>query len=423
MTVLAGLMVVAGCTQHPVTRATHRAPSGAGSTPTRSPSGTTRVAAPATYGGAVLDERGPCHVPLPAAWTAALAKGTLWRGVWDWAGTGTPTPEGTGVLYASHDGDRAHITLRGRDGRTVEDLGTVARTPTTQMPSSAATRDYIAFILTLANDESASRRWRLYLWDRATKKLSMIAKNPVDPHGEPLQGGWVEPVLTSKYLYWITASKTVPSGWGGSSLMQYTLATGRTRALYQGLTESFVPYRDIVLYTALIPNPPNVATDTGAGAPERVYAVEQDSGRPVDPPAGITAGEDAANTMVTDGDIVIWNAALGAVRAWRSSWGRSISLLPQDWPEAFKLGLGAPAHPRLYRHFLIWQPSETYVLDLQTDSFAQVTPKVSEFEVSGPILSVEDTSTPLEVSKRRHLEEQWDQHLMNLAELPHLRRC
>lgn len=213
----------------------------------------------------------------------------------------------------------------------------------------------------------------------------------------------------------------MPSGWGGSALQQYNLHTGRTRTLYRGLAEAFVPYGDDILFTALVPNPPEVDTK-GNGAPEQMYAVNQRTGKPTRPPSGITAAKDGADTFQTDGDLIIWNAALGALRAWRPVWGRSISLLPQEWKLAYKLNISAPANPRLYKHFIVWQPSVTYVLDLRTYSFARITPRVSESDVSGPYVSVIDTDTNLDVAKRRG-EQRWTQHLLNLDRLPGLPGC
>jgi hypothetical protein len=418
---LVAMVATAACT-HTRTDPTSR-PSGTSSP--SAPGSTPSVVAAMSYGGVTLGKAAPCLVPLPAAWRSAINRGRLWHGVWDSTTTAAPTPEGSGVLHETQNATTAHMTVLGPDRRVVEDLGQIPRPPKGQMTFNMVTSTRIAFIYSLANDESASWRWMLYLWDRAAKKMTVVAKNPIDKNGNPLPGGWVHPVLTSKYLYWITAAPTVPSGWGGSALMQYNLGTGATRTLYRGLTESLVPYGNDVLFTGLVPHPPNVnsTTNTGQGAPEQMYAVNQDSGKPVAPPKGITAGPDGAESMQSDGDLIIWNAALGALRAWRPSWGKSISLLPQDWPEGIKLGMSSPASPRLYDHFVIWQPSQTYALDLRTNTFTRLTPKpVSESGVSGSILSIEDTSTPLDVAKARG-QQQWDQYVVNLKSLPGLPRC
>jgi hypothetical protein len=181
-------------------------------------------------------------------------------------------------------------------------------------------------------------------------------------------------------------------------------------------------YGKDVLFTGLVPHPPSVDTNTGEGAPERMYAVDQDSGKSVAPPVGITAGRDGAESMQTDGTMIIWNAAMGALRAWTPQWGRSISLLPQHWPEALKLHMSVPANPRLYGHFVVWQPSETYVLDLRTNTFARVTPNAGESEVTGRFLSLADTTTPLSVARSRG-QQQWNQYLVDLATVPGLARC
>ena len=348
----------------------------------------------------------------------------LWQHRWDATPTHVPAPDGSGVLHETPHGSTTSLALLGPGGRVVEQLPSIPHPAGGQVTFSVANARYVAFAYSLTNGQAAAWRWALYLFDRRTKQITRVAQNPVDSHGQPRQGGWVRPVLTARYLYWITAAKTVPSGWGGSALEQYELATGRTRTLYRGLTEAFVPYGSMVLYTGLVAHPPGVDTNTGQGAPETVYAVDQVTGRAVPPPAGITAGRDGAAEMQTDGDVIVWNAALGALRAWRPAWHRSITLVPQNWEAGMKQGWGPPANPRIFDRFVISQPGPEFVYDLTTNSLARLTSAADSVvaDVSGPYLSLALSRTPTGVAHQRG-EQEWDQYLVDLRGLPRLPRC
>lgn len=399
-------------------------PVAAATTPVVAP--TSRPAPPLSDGGVSLGAQAPCYTSLPASWRAALHGSALWVDQWDHLSSGAPTPEGSGVLVEQDTANSATFSIAGRDHRVTEVLGQVPR-PNGQGQYSydAADADHVAFVFNRSQGDDASYQWDLYLYDRQDHRLSAVAHNPT-AGGKPLPGGWVQPVLTHDYLYWIQAGPD-DKGWGGSQLMQYRFADGRTRVLYRGLTEAFTPYGSEILFTALAPGAanysPSSATDP-AGAPEVVQAVDQASGQPATPPVGLTAGPDGANTMVSDGDLVVWNTWDGAVHAWRAGWQKTITLIPSfsNWPEAAKLGLGAPAMPRLSGHFLVWNPSSDYVLDLRTDSFAQLTSQTSTEDVSGNWLSLESYADAhaYDQAQRRI---RFDETLMNLSALPDLPGC
>lgn len=422
------ILAVAGCTSGSAT-AGHPDRSAASSTRARTAAApTSRPPAPKglpSDGGTALGTP-PCLVNTPPAWTRAKAAGELWHGAWAIHSTQAPTPEGTGVLIQRDAETTVHVLIVGRNQEVVEDLGTVPRPKgeLSQLTFDAIDADHVVFAYSLTNGEAASWRWQLYSWDRHAHKLTLVTANPVDGHGNPLHGGWVHPVLTRKYLYWIQAAPDTTGGWGGSELMQYTFATGRTRRLYRGLTEALVPYGDLVLYTALTPGTKPPGETPGQGVPEVVQAVRQDDGTPAPAPQGISLGTDGADTMVSDGDLVAWSAASGAINAWRPEWGRTIVLVPgfSQWPLAQKLGMSDPTMLRLYGHFLVFNPSVVYVLDLTTNSFTPLTSRPSGEDVSGSWLQLSEFTTKDSYNKET-LEEQSNQHLLNLAELPDLPGC
>jgi hypothetical protein len=363
-------------------------------------------------------------VPLPTAWQDALHEGRLWRNVADAHPTGPPAPQGTGVLFQSDQGTASHIGFVGRNHQVVEKVGTVSNPQGQgQLGFSSVTDSYAAFVYHPVNGDAASWRWQLYLWDRRAHALGVVARNPVDKSGNPLHSGFVQPVLTADYLYWIEAAPDT-SGWGGSALMQYSLATHQTRVLYRGLTESFVPYGSMVLYTAIVSHPPRPTPTDSNGPPERMYAADQASGRPVPVPPGITAAADRPNTMVSNGDLIVWATDL-VIRAWRPEWGRSITLVPSggEWPEGSRLGISGPVYPRLYKHFLVWNSGATFVLDLLTDTFAELDPPdhAGGEDLSGSILALQpSTNVSSNTAAPTHA---YDQYLINLATLPGLARC
>jgi hypothetical protein len=143
----------------------------------------------------VLRQRA-CLVTPPAAWQQALKRGVLWTD-WDVHTSLAPTPDGSGVLHCTDNGSFLHLTVQGAGGRTVEGLGDTPRTPTAQIIATKIDANYAAFVQAQTNDESASWRWVMYLWNRRAHTVTVIARNPVDAAGQPLRGGWVRPILTS----------------------------------------------------------------------------------------------------------------------------------------------------------------------------------------------------------------------------------
>jgi hypothetical protein len=414
------LAAITGCT------GTHHAvshPSGQHSSG-RSGTGTpprTTASAVTEFGGVALGQP-PCPVSPPATWKSAIAAGVLWKGLWDPETTGAPTPDGSGVFHVTNSSTTTHVAIVGHDQRIVEDIGVIPKTVGSQIGYTATSDSYIAFVQLLSNDESASWRWNLYLWNRRTHVLKLVARNPVDAKGNPLRGGWVRPVVTPRYLYWLRAAPDT-SGWGGSALMQYDLSTGSQRVLYEGLTEAFVAYGSMVIFSAIVAHPPPFSTNTGNGPPELLRAVDQATGVEVAPPSGITVAADGAETIVTNDDIIIWNVGSvpgGGLRAWRPTWGRSITIFPNlGWPVGLALQLGAADMPRLTGHFLVFQPSSTYVIDLRTNTFARLAANPGTEEVSGSQLSLQEYTTPNSYTKSP-VRLQLDQYLLNMQSLPDL---
>lgn len=388
------------------------------------PTGSSRTATTGYADGGVPLGQAPCVVDLPAAWSASMRGGTLWRAVWDHHPTGAPAPDGAGVLYQADSGTVSHVAIIGRDHKTVADIGTIPNPLRQgQITYNAIDDDYAEFVFAPSNGQEASFRWDIYLWNRRTHRLIQVAHNPVDSSGHALSGGWVQPELTSRYLTWIQASPD-SSGWGGSALMQYSLATGTTRVLYRGLATSFVTYGSAVLLARLAPGAARPTPTTQSnGPPLRLSAIDSVTGKAVAAPRGLSFAAENPNTVVTNGDLVAWSTD-EVIRAWRPGWHKSITIVPSPdaWPAGQRLNLSGPTYPRLYRNLLVWNAGATYVLDLSTDTVARLEANPGGDELSGSQLSLEPytTATSFDRATERY---QFDQVLVDLRGLPALPGC
>jgi hypothetical protein len=418
VTAVAAGVCTTGCTPQ---RHTLASPSIVTAVTTASPSRTVSSPSPApapTVAGGVALVKPPCSVALPAAWQSGLTRGALWHGLPDSQATGAPAPDTAAVLHQANSAGTARFALVGVGQHVIQSIGSLARPAGAQFAYTAVTSRYVAFVYSLTNGQQAQNNWDLYLFDRSSKHLTRVARNPHDASGAPLPGGWVQPVLTDRYLYWIQAAKTTLP-WGGSDIKQYELATGRIKTVYHGLANAIVVADSKLLFTAVVPD----ASTKLEAPPMGVSAVDQVSGRPVGVPAGITAGSDGAFTIEYSAGTLIWNTSKGAIRGWNQQWGRSITLVPalDDWPLGQQLGLSGPAYPRIYHQYVIWQPGKTYVLDLKTNSFTALSRAPGGEELSGSHLAIEQYSSTAEPARVGTYA--FDQTVLDLALLPDLGLC
>ena len=117
-----------------------------------------------------------------------------------------------------------------------------------------------------------------------------------------------------------------------------------------------------------------------------------------------------------------WNTFFGTIRAWRAEWGKSITIVPaaQDWPLAQKLGMSGPAYPRIYHHFVVWQPGNTWVLDLKANSFIILSANGGGGDLSGSRMSIEQYTNAVKATPGHYV---FDQAVFDLASLPDLGSC
>lgn len=378
---------------------------------------TTRFAA-VDHGAAVTGT--PCLVPLPAAWQQALHDGQLWNGVADQLPSGVPVQVGSqsGVLHQQAGPTGVQVSVLGRNRQPLAQLGSIPARPDQQGGISYASSDAgrIAFVYNLATGEDQQDTWKLYLWSRG--RLQVVAGNPVTATGLAVRGGWVHPLLHGQFLYWIEAVPGSSTTTPGSRLEQYDLTTGRIRTLYSGLTQSYVAYQDEVLFTAA------TGAHNGDGTPKfELRAVSAATGRPAAPPAGLAAAADLPDFIVGDGDLLVWDTTAGGLKAWRPSWQKSLSLFPdlsQVRPAAWA-EMGQPAMPRLWGNYLIWSDKQTYVLDLRTNSFVQLTANHGTEDLAGSQLGLWEYTTDSRPSAPGQLI--GTAYLLDLAQLPQLPGC
>jgi hypothetical protein len=418
------VLVISGCSG--------QAPSPAGAPEPNAGAAKPNAGAAAIDGGAALGAAGgPCRTTPPASWQAAISRGRLWQNRVDRGITLAPSPDAAVVLHEANSDTAAHFTMMGADQRVVEELGTVPR-PAGSLGGASFTAvdaDHVAIAYLRDGGEHAADDWDLYLADRHRHTFTRIAGNPSDAAGKPLSGGWVHPVLTPKYLYWIQAAPD-PAGYTaghvGSALEQYSFATGRTRTLYSGLVESLVAYGNQILFTAVPAGSPQAPVPASGHRPEIVRAIDQDSGVEAAPPVGITAGADGADFMVSEGDLVVWNTSDGGVRGWRPAWRRSVDLVPpfSHWAEAARSvpAMGYPSMPRLSGPYLVWNSGLTYVMDLRTNAFTQLTTHHGAQDVSGGALAFwEYTQDSRPAAPETGI--QYSQYVVDIAALPGLPAC
>lgn len=414
--VLAGTLLggTVGCSP-----ATHSTPHSSATSSTSGIAPTAPVSSAADV--PLLSGKQPCYVPLPAAWQSAYQLGQLWSRTDDKHQTGAPLPDGSGVLYSQDVGKVTEVGIIGAHHQVVQQVGSVPNPyGEGQVTYNQINDKYGEFVYAPLNGDTASYNWRIYLWDRTAKALKLIASNPTDSQGQALQGGWVEPMLTDKYVTWIQAlPRTNPTT--GSELVQYNLTTGATRVLYRGLVSSFVPYNDTVLYAAVVPGA-KPAQD--GSLPMHLAALSADSGTAVTPPAGLTFAADNPNTLRTDGNLIVWSTDQ-LIRAWQPAWKRTVTLIPsavEGWPEATTLQLGPPGYPRLYGHFLVWDSNGTYVLDLRNDVFSRFETAAGGLDLSGSMLSIEQYSAGTTYNRTTNVGT-YDQHVVDLSKLDDLPNC
>lgn len=372
---------------------------------------------PHVEGGVALT-RAPCQSPLPVNWQTAMQRGTLWHALPETEGLGAPSPDGL-ILQQSNDAKTAHIVLVGRNQRAVQPVATLARPDGAQYGYTAVTAGYVAFVYSLTNGQQAQSLWDLYLFNRSTGKLALVTHSPRDMHGTPLQGGWVDPILTDRYLIWIQAAETgLP--WGGSEVRAYDLTTGTTRTLYRGLASSVTAIGTSAIFTEVAPHTPATVTNP----PFTVAMVDLATGRPQPVPAGITAGTDQAFMMRYDAGTLIWNTNTGQLRGWRADWGRSITLLPGNadvWPLGQKIGMSGAGYLRIHGHYVVAQDGVPVVLDLKTNSLAVLASHAGGEDMSGSTVSVAQYSS--ETKPVYGQPANYDVTVFNIDGLPDLAGC
>ena len=404
-------------------------PGGSSGTPTTVPTtpGAPRPSStpPVAIPGGVPLRATPCEVTLPQSWQQAIANGRLWSEGPEPQWKAIPAvagPAGQGVLYqenASESATSARIVLRGAGGEVVRVIGTIPRpNGVGGIGADAADGRRIAFVDQYGPPYDMQDAWTMYVWDARAGRLIAVGKNLTDPRGQPLRGAYVLPVLGPDYLYWIRAAPEVDhiTGTGvGSELMQYSFATGRTRALYDGLVDAVVPYGDEVLFTAPVPG---ARAKDGRFPPLVLHALDQGTGEPAAVPVGLTAGKDDAFQLVTDGDAIAWRPRLNTgIRLWRPEWKRTITIVH-----------GAIDDLQLWGQYLMYSgygskatnlARTPKLIDLKTDSLAVLTHLPGRGDLGGHYLGLWQAP----VSSPTGLRSRYTAYLVDLSSLPDLPSC
>lgn len=323
----------------------------------------------------------PCLVPTPDSWVKAMSAGRLWTDALDHqpGGVAVRVRGTTGVLHVAADTAGVHVTILGRKRATLATVGTLPYRTAAQQGGVSymwADADHVVFVYHTAQGDNQNN-WVLYLWDVATGRLTAIRHNPTDGHGHPLRGGWIHPYVNATAIYWIEATARLrgyPDIPAGSALMQYSLASGHTSLLYDGLPTSYVVYGRTILFTG-VPDTPTAQRAPGGNPVEVTHALDTITHKPVAVPEGLNPAADQPDFIVTNGDIIAWDTLNGHINAWRPAWRHTVSIYPDatDQPRGISADNGPPNSLRLSGPYLAWLSTQVYVLDLRTDSFVRLT--------------------------------------------------
>ena len=166
--------------------------------------------------------------------------------------------------------------------------------------------------------------------------------------------------------------------------MQYTLATGHTSLLYDGLPTSYVVYGRTILFTG-VPDTPTTKRAPSGNPVEVTHALDTVTHERVAVPEGLDPAADQPDFIVTNGDIIVWDTLLGHIDAWRPAWHRTVQIYPDasDPPKGISTDNGPPGDLRLSGPYLVWDSTQGYVLDLRTDSVVRLTTRHSIVNLDG----------------------------------------
>ena len=357
-----------------------------------------------------------------------------WKNVPDGHPTDVPLPDGTAVLLQTDSNKVAHFVLVGAGHRVVENIGTADASHDGQVGFTAAAGQYVAFVYHLSNGadgQNAQNVWRLYLFNRTTGKLAVVGEYQKDASGQPVQGGWPQPVMTDQYLYWVQAADTgLP--WGGSEIVQYNIARATSRIVYRGLAQALAPFGNELVFTGVPADADRSATDV----PWSVLAVDQDSGSSVPAPTGISAAADGAFTMAASDGTIVWNTHDGGINGWRADWGHSVVLVPglssnndANWKRPASMRISGAGEVSIYNQFLAWSADGQYLMDLKTGSFTSLSTRTGDSSPSGAgglatagsMLSLEEFTADTRPAVGDPID--FNQTVIDLARLADLPQC
>jgi hypothetical protein len=303
-------------------------------------------------------------------------------------------------------------------------LGTVRR-PSGRGALGTQTADdqHLAFVYLYGAGEDVQNAWTLYLWSRGNG-LRAIAHNPTDSSGQPISGGFVLPLLSGRYLYWIQATLVgAIRKQAGSALMQYDITTRRTRVIYSGLVTAAVPYHQQVLFAGA--SAAALLAGHGKNPPTTLHAADQSTGAAVAPPPGLDIGSDDPFQMVTNGDLIAWDSDNGGLRAWRPAWRHTRTLMPSLTDPDLPSRLAEIAQTEdlgIYGHFITWNSPYDYVFDWRTGSITALTTHHGTVDLSGRRLQLwQYTSSNPPTNPNGPYT--YSAYLLDLSTLPDLPAC
>ncbi|MEU9864140.1 hypothetical protein AB0D99_25025 [Streptomyces sp. NPDC047971] len=327
-----------------------------------------------------------CEVRLPASWSSALAAGELRAPAGERAVL-TDTGPGWTAVQLTGAGQRRAALLRGTGAPRT--LLTLADPVEHQLLAADFDgRRWAAFAV--LEGRTLDSPWSLYVWDATTGTSRRLAR--ADRPG-PLP----QPVVRDGTVHWAQGV-----GDGKATVYAAAAAGGAPRALRTGVMDAPFAAGDLLVWRE----------STGSGT--RLAAVSRTGARTAALPKALAALRDV-RSVVSDGRTWAWVAGETAPRlmVWRTGDARPTAVVTES------PAVDGMDQLRISGRLVTWRTPETsYALDLDSGSYARITPAYGYAQARGGALAVAYSVGNAKTSGSRPVIQ-----VVDAGRLPGLPRC
>ncbi|WP_329121879.1 hypothetical protein [Streptomyces sp. NBC_01353] len=327
-----------------------------------------------------------CEVRLPASWSSALAAGELRAPAGERAVL-TDTGPGWTAIQLTGAGQRRAALLRGTGAPRT--LLTLADPVEHQLLAADFDgRRWAAFAV--LEGRTLDSPWSLYVWDATTGTSRQLAR--ADRPG-PLP----QPVVRDGTVHWA-------QGVGDGKATVYAAATagGAPRALRTGVMDAPIVAGDLLVWRESV------------GSGTRLAAVSRTGARAAALPDALAALRDV-RSVVSDGRTWAWveGEAEPRLMVWRTGDARPTAVVTTS------PAVDGMDQLRISGRLVTWRTPETsYALDLDSGSYARITPAYGYAQARGGALAVAYSVGNAKTSGSRPVIQ-----VVDARRLPGLPRC